>query len=48
MKERLISDVITGNIDTRNVEVPEYEYVMETLDADDDMESDDEFTGEEE
>ena len=48
LKERLISDVITGNIDTRNVEVPEYEYVMETLDADDDMESDDEFTGEEE
>ena len=44
----MISDVITGNIDTRNVEVPEYEYVMETLDADDDMESDDEFTGEEE
>ena len=48
LKERLISDVITGNIDTRNIEIPEYEYVEETSAADDDIESDDEFMGEEE
>lgn len=29
LKTRLISDVVTGKIDVRNVEVPEFEYVDE-------------------
>lgn len=36
-KTRLISDVVTGQIDVRNIEVPEYEFV----DEDNDFEADD-------
>lgn len=35
-KTRLISDVVTGQIDVRNIAVPEYEYVEENSDADSD------------
>lgn len=33
MKTRLISDVVTGQIDVRNVEVPDFELVEETVDV---------------
>lgn len=35
LKPRLISDVVTGKIDVRGVEVPEYEYVDETPETED-------------
>ncbi len=35
LKARLISDVVTGKIDVRGVEVPEYEYVDETPETED-------------
>lgn len=35
-KTRLISDVVTGQIDVRNIEIPEYEYVDEELESDSD------------
>lgn len=38
-KTKLIADVVTGKIDVRDVEIPEYEFVDE--DADDDSDSDD-------
>ena len=36
LKTRLISDVVTGQIDVRNIEIPEYEYVDEELESDSD------------
>lgn len=33
-KTRLISDVVTGKIDVRGIEIPEYEFVEETVDTD--------------
>ena len=30
MRDRLVSDVITGQIDVRNIEIPEYEFVEES------------------
>lgn len=36
LKNRLISDVVTGQIDVRNVEIPEYEYVDEEPESDSD------------
>ena len=33
MKTRLISDVVTGQIDVRNIEVPDFELVEETVDV---------------
>lgn len=32
LKKRLISDVVTGQIDVRGIEIPEYEYVEEMID----------------
>ena len=32
-KARLISDVVTGKIDVRDIEVPAFEYVEETADS---------------
>ena len=32
-KTRLISDVVTGKIDVRDIEVPDFEYVEETGDS---------------
>lgn len=42
-KTKLVSDVVTGKIDVRGIEIPEYEYVEEeadeaTEDITDDME----------
>ena len=36
LKTRLVSDVVTGQIDVRNIEIPEYEYVEEKSDSDSD------------
>lgn len=48
LKSRLISDVVTGQIDVRDVEVPEFEYVEEIEDSsENDEEADDESIGEE-
>lgn len=41
LRTRLISDVVTGQIDVRSIEIPEYEYVEEESDE----ESDDEIDG---
>ena len=37
LKTRLISDVVTGRIDVRGIEIPEYEFIAEESpdDADD-------------
>ena len=34
LKTRLISDTVTGKIDVRGIEIPEYEFVDEDTDAD--------------
>lgn len=34
LKTRLISDVVTGKIDVRDIEIPEYEYTAEEVDTD--------------
>lgn len=34
LKNRLISDVVTGNIDVRDIEIPEYEFTDESADSD--------------
>lgn len=39
-KTKLISDVVTGKIDVRNVEIPDYEFVDENTDSDSDNEED--------
>lgn len=40
LRNKLISDVVTGQIDVRNIEVPDFEYVEETEDTSDDDELD--------
>ena len=35
MKTRLISDVVTGQIDVRSIEVPDFKLVEEMADEDD-------------
>lgn len=40
LRNKLISDVVTGQIDVRNIEVPDFEYVEETEDTSDDDEFD--------
>lgn len=40
LKQRLISDVVTGQIDVRNIEIPEYEYVDEEPESDSDVDRD--------
>ena len=47
-KTRLISDVVTGQIDVRGIEIPEYEYVADETDADSDEDADVEETDEQE
>ena len=44
-KKKIISDVVTGKIDVRNIEIPEYEYVSEES-ADGGSDNDDELTKE--
>ena len=48
-KTRLISDVVTGKIDVRGIEIPEYEYTAEDADIDSEMEAEefDEKAGDE-
>ena len=41
MKDRLVSDVITGTIDVKNVDIPEYEYVEESDEDEDEVDSED-------
>lgn len=31
-KTHLVADIVTGKIDVRGIDVPEYEYVEETID----------------
>lgn len=48
LRNKLISDVVTGQIDVRDIEVPEFEYVEEIDDSsEDDEETDDEAVDEE-
>ena len=47
MRDRLVSDVVTGQLDVRSIEIPEYEYVEES-DEDSDDDSDGEETEEQE
>ena len=42
LKARLISDVVTGKIDVRNIAIPEYEAVAEETEASDEESSEDE------
>lgn len=43
LKIRLVADVVTGKIDVRGVEIPEYEYTEEDAAADGDLESDESY-----
>lgn len=43
MRNRLISDVVTGQLDVRGVEIPEYEYVADSSDEEE-SEADEEVT----
>lgn len=42
MKKRLVSDVVTGKIDVRDIEIPEYEFTQETCIMEEDEECSDE------
>ena len=44
LKNTIISDVVTGKIDVRNVTVPEYEHVDDIADEDSEGDSDEEKT----
>lgn len=44
MKDRLVSDVVTGQIDVRHIEVPDYEYVEEDYDTSSEDEDEEEVT----
>lgn len=46
-KQRLISDVVTGQLDVRGIEIPEFEYVEETADSAEDEESSEEVESDE-
>lgn len=47
-KKRLVADVVTGKIDVRDVEIPEYEFVDEDAGADSDSADDSDDTEEQE
>lgn len=47
-KSSLISDVVTGKIDVRNVEIPEYEHIDDVVDDGDDKENEEELADAEE
>lgn len=47
-KTHLVSDVVTGKIDVRDIEIPEYEFVDEEADSDADDEDDSDDTEEQE
>lgn len=44
----MVSDVVTGKIDVRDIEIPEYEFVDEEADSDADDEDDSDDTEEQE
>lgn len=48
LKNRIISDVVTGKIDVRNVEIPEYEYIDDVVDDSDGEENEEELADAEE
>ena len=48
MKTHLISDVVTGKIDVRDVEIPDYEFIDEDSDSDSENDEDTEETEEQE
>ncbi|MDZ5501326.1 restriction endonuclease subunit S [Enterococcus cecorum] len=48
LRNKLISDVVTGQIDVRDIEVPDFEYVEETEDESDDDSDEDDVTVDEE
>ena len=48
LRNKLISDVVTGQIDVRDIEVPDFEYVEETEDESDDDSDEDGITVDEE
>lgn len=48
MKAVVISDVVTGKIDVRNVEIPEYEHIDDVVDDGDDKENEEELADAEE
>lgn len=47
-KTKLIADVVTGKIDVRDIEIPEYEFVDEDADTDSDSDDDSDDTEEQE
>jgi type I restriction enzyme S subunit len=47
-RTRLISDVVTGKIDVRGIEIPEYEYTTEEADMDSEAEDDEMEEGDDE
>jgi len=47
-RAKLISDVVTGQIDVRGIEIPEYEYVEESDEESDEMDGADEEAEEQE
>ena len=48
LKTQLISDVVTGKIDVRGVEIPEYEYVDDDMTDTDEENESEELTEEQE
>jgi len=46
LKTRLISDAVTGQIDVRGIEIPDYEYVADQPDTSVDDNEDDELSEE--
>ena len=48
LKNTIISDVVTGKIDVRNVEIPEYEHIDDVVDDGDGEENEEELADAEE
>ncbi len=48
LRNRIVSNVVTGRIDVRGIEIPEYEFVDEELDSDAEDANDEEGTEEQE
>ena len=47
LKTRLISDVVTGKIDVRGIDIPDYEFTEEVPDAEPEIDGEDEFSEQE-
>ena len=48
LKNHIISDVVTGKIDVRGIEIPDYEYVADETDTDSNEDANIEETDEQE